>query len=412
MRASALISLLVVLDGLPRPCAGFAVLAHQAVVDAAWETAVVPALHRRFPEATAEQLENARAFAYGGSHIADLGYFPLGNRLFTDLVHYVRSGDFIAALLDGAETVDEYAFALGALAHWVTDSTGHPEATNRAVALLYPELRDEHGDSVAYADAQSAHMTTEFRFDVLQIAHSKGSPDRYSHSAGFQVSERLLDEAFRRTYGLALDDLFTSTETAIVTYRFAFRTLIHEVTGAAWELYRADVEELDATATRATFVADVSRSGLEEEFGKTYREPGYFAKFFALLVKLIPDIGPLRRMAYKPLPSDVQKLFTDALAQTIARYTDAVRQPRSRLENLVLDTGRPTRRGDYAPADEAYVALLERLDERDFAAPRATREDLRRFFSDPAGGSTTTGCDPDSVRSALKRLNEIPETPH
>jgi len=81
------------------------------------------------------------AFAHGGSHIADLGYFPLGNVFFTDLLHYVRSGDFVATMLARAESVDEYAFALGALSHYVTDDVGHPEATNRVVPEIYPALR-------------------------------------------------------------------------------------------------------------------------------------------------------------------------------------------------------------------------------------------------------------------------------
>src|SRR6185436_6011973 len=111
----------------------FSVLAHQAVVDRSWEGTLVPALRRRFPSAGAEEIERARAFAHGGSHIADLGYFPLGNVFFTDLLHYVRSGDFVATMLARAESVDEYAFALGALSHYVTDDVGHPEATNRVV---------------------------------------------------------------------------------------------------------------------------------------------------------------------------------------------------------------------------------------------------------------------------------------
>lgn len=50
------------------------------------------------------------------------------------------------------------------------------------------------------------------------------------------------------------------------------------------------------------------------------------------------------------------------------------------LENLALDTGQPTRGGEYAPADETYAALLEKLAERDFAdVPPALRADILRF---------------------------------
>jgi len=169
VRFAFMVGLLLI---VPRPSWGFSVLAHQAVVDRSWEESIVPALRNRFPGADAETLQRARAFAYGGSHIPDLGYFPLGSRLFTDLIHYVRSGDFMTALVESAETPEEYAFALGALSHHVTDGIGHPEATNRTVPEIYPKLRKKYGDVVTYADDHSTHLQTEFRFDVLQVARS------------------------------------------------------------------------------------------------------------------------------------------------------------------------------------------------------------------------------------------------
>src|SRR5215203_3025131 len=122
-----LISLLL---AQPTHSAAFSVLAHQAVVDRSWDATLTPEIRRRFP---GTDLKRARAFAYGGSHVADLGYFPLGSKLFTELLHYVRTGDFVTNLIASARDADEYAFALGALAHYVADTTGHPEATNRVV---------------------------------------------------------------------------------------------------------------------------------------------------------------------------------------------------------------------------------------------------------------------------------------
>ena len=91
-----LLSLILLL--VPRPAAAFSVLAHQAVIDRSWDDVIVPAVQARFPGASGDEIEQSRAFAYGGSHIADLGYFPFGSRLFSDLVHYVRSGEFVTAL--------------------------------------------------------------------------------------------------------------------------------------------------------------------------------------------------------------------------------------------------------------------------------------------------------------------------
>ena len=120
----------------------FPVLAHEALIDNAWVRQIVPLLTRRFPRASTQELEQARAYAYGGSLIQDLGYYPFGSHFFSNLVHYVRSGDFVAALVRDAQTVDEYAFALGALAHYASDNAGHP-TVNHAVPMIYPEAPRE-----------------------------------------------------------------------------------------------------------------------------------------------------------------------------------------------------------------------------------------------------------------------------
>jgi len=248
----------------------------------------VPLLRKRFPQASETDVSEARAYAYGGSHLADLGYFPLGNRLFSDLLHYVRNGDFVNELVAEAGSAQEYAFALGMLAHCDADSIGHPDATNRAVAILYPKLARKHGDRVTYADSPSAHLQTEFRFDVFQVARRGEIPGLFEHAMDFQVPRPLLERAFAKTYGLELDDLFTSYEVALGTYRWSFRALIEESTGIAWQLYRGDIESLEPGMTAKRFLHALSRADFEKEFGKTYREPGYFAKFVAFFANLLP----------------------------------------------------------------------------------------------------------------------------
>src|SRR6476659_8074612 len=77
----------------------YSVLTHEAIIDSSWETAIRPLLLQRFPKATAEELKTAHGFAYGGCAIQDLGYYPTGSKFFSDLVHYIRTGDFIESLL-------------------------------------------------------------------------------------------------------------------------------------------------------------------------------------------------------------------------------------------------------------------------------------------------------------------------
>ena len=165
------------------PARAYSVLAHEAMVDAAWDDVMAPLLKQRFPRATPEAITHARAFAYGGSVMPDLGYYPFGSHLFTNLIHYVRSGDFVEALVRDAATVDELAFALGAMAHYAADNAGHPLAVNRAVPLIYPKTRAKFGDEVTYVEEPKRHVMVEFAFDVVQVAAGAYLPDSYRRFA-------------------------------------------------------------------------------------------------------------------------------------------------------------------------------------------------------------------------------------
>lgn len=198
--------LAAVLATIPQLTAGYSVLTHEAIIDQAWKDSIQPILLKRFPQATPEQLRVAHAHAYGGAIILDLGYYPFGNRFFTDAVHYVRSGDFIEALLLEAQDLNEYAFALGSVAHYVADNLGHSIGVNRAVPIMYPKLRARHGDTVTYVEDPTAHLKTEFGFDVLQLARGRYAPESHRDFIGFKVSKPVLARAFKRTYGLELKD--------------------------------------------------------------------------------------------------------------------------------------------------------------------------------------------------------------
>ncbi|MGB4784692.1 MAG: zinc dependent phospholipase C family protein, partial [Candidatus Acidiferrum sp.] len=188
----------------PAPVRAYAVLSHEAIIDAAWETHIKPLLLKKFPQATEEDMSRAQAYAYGGAIIQDMGYYPYGKPFFSDLTHYIRSGDFIQALLRDSKDINEFAFAIGALAHYAADNDGHRLGINRAVPVLYPGLRKKFGDNVSFEDDRLAHVKTEFGFDVLEIARERYAPDSYHDFIGFEVSRALLEQAFQETYGLEL----------------------------------------------------------------------------------------------------------------------------------------------------------------------------------------------------------------
>src|SRR5437016_492280 len=234
---------LVILVLCPPNLFSYSVLTHEAVIDAQWKESIVPLLRKRFPRLSDEDLKKAHAYAYGGSIIPDMGYYPFGSHFFTDLAHYVRSGDFVAALLRNAHDANEYAFALGALAHYASDTIGHPGAINRAVPMLYPKLRRKFGDSVTYADDPGAHLKTEFGFDVLQVAKGRYAPDTYRDFVGFEVSKPVLEAAFRDTYGLELKDAFGTLDLAFGTYRKTVSDIIPKMIQAAWVTKKDQIQK-------------------------------------------------------------------------------------------------------------------------------------------------------------------------
>jgi Zinc dependent phospholipase C len=378
-------------------------------VDQAWDGTLVPAVRKRFPTVTRQDLEDAHGYARGGSHLPDLGYFPLGSHLFTDLLHYVRTGDFYERAVKEAGTPQEYAFALGMLAHYEADTIGHPEGTNRAVPIIYPKLAEKYGASATYADSPSAHLQTEFRFDILQVAHRHEVPKLFEHSVEFKVPRDFLERVFQETYGFKLDDLFENYEVAVNTYRWGFRTLIDEATGIAWELYRYDIESLEPGIKRGDFIDEMSRTDFVKQFGSAFLEPGYFARFVGFLGNLVPNIGPLSNLPYKPLPDNVKQIYFHAYRDASNQYVkeiSVVQGGRILLPNLILDTGEPDRAGKYAPADKAYAELLDHHAQDHFARmPKDLAEDMLAHFRDR---NAAVSFEDDRTKRA-RILNEVSE---
>jgi hypothetical protein len=378
---------LVVLFILPRSSSGYSVLAHETIIDAAWFTDIDPLLRKRFPSATEDQLRVAHAFAYGGAIIQDLGYYPYGSKFFSDLTHYVRTGDFIQALLRDAQSLDEFAFALGALAHYAADNEGHSLATNRAVPLLYPRLKKKYGDRVTFEDDPAAHLKTEFGFDVLEVAHKRFAPDDYHSFIGFEVARPLLDRAFRETYGLELPTVLENEDHALGSYRHAVSSTIPKATRVAWALKKNEIKRDLPTMTRKKFLYNLSRASYEKHWGKDYQSPTTGEKFLAFLFRLIPKVGPLRALAFHTPTPETEQLFERSFNSTLANYRRLLKEYEGGqlvLPNDNFDVGAVTPPGKYHKNDDTYAALLDRLSRQIFSGmPEEMRADLLRFYSDP-----------------------------
>jgi len=365
-------------------------------------------LQARFPQATPDDLLRARAYAYGGCVIQDLGYYPFGSHFFSNLLHYVRTGDFVAALIRDAQDIDEYAFALGALGHYAADNSGHPIAVNRAVALMYPKLKARFGNRVTYVQSPKSHVLVEFGFDVVQVAAGAYAPESYHSYIGFKVSKPALERAFLDTYGIQIKDVFLSEDLAIATYRHAVGTTIPEMTKVAWGKKRDQIAKVTPGIQRKTFVFNLSRKQYDKEFGSDYAKPHGFARFLALVYNLVPKIGPFRSLSFSVPTREAERLFLESFTATRERFRkslDELRGGRLSLPNTDFDTGQPTARGEYPLADATYDELLDRLADRDFTGVQpALSANIIAYYGD---AGPLPGAMPDQQKRSTKTRSQV-----
>jgi hypothetical protein len=316
-----------------------------------------------------------------------MGYYPHGSKFFSDLAHYVRSGDFIIILLRDSKDLNEYAFALGALAHYAADNDGHRLGTNRAVPILYPKLKKKHGDFVTYEDDPLAHVKTEFGFDVLEVAKQRYAPESYHDFVGFQVAAPLLEQAFRETYGLDLKKVLQNEDKVIGSYRRDVSKLIPRATRVAWSLKEKEIKSDVPGITRRKFLYNLSRSSFEREWGKDYQPPSFWDRFLALLYRILPKFGPLRVLQLKTPTPETERMFEASFNATLDRYRKLLKaedERRLNLPNDNFDVGEPTPAGKYRLNDETHAKLLNRLADQSFTdVTPELRAELLDFFADP-----------------------------
>jgi hypothetical protein len=350
------------------PSPAYSVLTHEQIVDFLWESDIKKVLGNRFPGATIEQFRTAHAYAYGGSLIQDMGYYPGGSKFFSDLVHYVRSGDFVSEMIRQAHDMNELAFALGALAHYASDTDGHP-VVNRAVPIEFPKLKKKFGDVVTYEDNPVAHIQTEFGFDLLEVAQQRYTSQAFHDFIGFQVSRPVLDRAFEITYGMKLNDVLSDEDRAISTYRHAISVWLPRITQAALIAKKKELEAVPNFNPR-TFRYILRRSQYEREFGKNYYRPSFASRVIAGMVRVLPKVGPLRAIDPKPPTAETEKMYVKGLETAVAAYRRMVHGAADQelpLADIDLDTGRNTVPGEYKLADATYARLLRELSLRNFS---------------------------------------------
>ena len=363
----------------------YSVLTHEEIVDLLWTDELRPLLLQRFPALTEEQLKEAHGYAYGGAVIQDLGYYPFGSVEFSNLVHYVRSGDFVRQLILQSQDANEYAFALGALAHYASDIAGHP-AVNQAVSIQYPKLRAKFGNSVRYAQDHTAHLKTEFGFDMVQVAKNRYASEQYHDFIGFQVSKPLLERTFPIVYGVELKDVLTHEDLAVGSYRFAVGRMIPQMTQVALRTHKKDMMKESPTFAKKKFLYRLSRSDYEKEWGKDYTKPDFGTRFWSVVLRYMPKIGPFKALAFNNPTPQTEEMYFKSINTTVDQYRIYLRQVGAgslELANCDFDTGKETRAAEYSLTDDTYAKLLGQLAERKFDLTSTDlRENILNFYSD------------------------------
>jgi hypothetical protein len=449
---AAILLVLVLPMAVPKPAAAYSLLTHEQLIDLTWDDSIVPLLLSRYPGLTQAQLDDARAYAYGGCIIQDIGYYPAGDQSFSDLTHYVRSGDFVVNLLRNAKNADELAFAIGALSHYVGDSIGHSVATNLAVPTEFPKLRQKYGDAVSYAEGKHQHVQVEFAFDISEISHHHMAPLHYLRHIGLKVPVKQLALAYYQTYGV--NDEFSGRRRRfnVRAYRFAVRTFIPRIAFAVTVLHRRHEPPEPDDPEAAEIDKEIAAVSVADNWPHYRHNAGVMTYVLAGLVFVLPKVGPLKLVAVKgPTPTtDAEYVHSVAASVVVlrghlARFTPpSARRPHAAtinpvqrrlpvvnspetagnavvkrvsadsahpLPNLDLDTGIAVRPGGYPLTDSTYAKLLHRLTRQPSQPiPPGIKRDILIYYVAPEAPITTKR-DPENwaqVQADLATLAKMP----
>jgi hypothetical protein len=423
-----------------RPASAYSLLTHEQLIDLTWKDSIVPLLLSSYPNLTPAQLDQARAYAYGGCVIQDLGYYPFGDESFSNLTHYVRSGDFVLNLFRNAHDANELAFAVGALSHYIGDSFGHADATNLAVPIEFPKLKAKYGSSVNYAEGKHQHVQTEFAFDINEIAHHRVAPLRFLRHIGLAVSMRQLALAFYQTYGIT-ENFAGRQRINVPEYRFAVRTFIPRIAYAVTLLHRSHEPPDPTTPEFVELEKEAAEVGKENNWQAYRSKAGVETYLIAGFLFILPKVGPLRMVSVKGPTEQTEADYahsvavsTAALRRTLTRFTpetarykgpapalgslihsDVIlpqaRDPHHPLANRDLDTGRVVQPGGYPLTDDTYASLLHKLVQKPTQPiPPGIKEDIQKYYSN-LDLPITTKKDPDHWKQVLADLNTLAGMP-
>jgi hypothetical protein len=398
--------------GAPHSARGYGIYSHAELIDLVWDDSIRPLLIQRYPGITEAELTRAHAYAYGGCRIQDLGYFPLAGAFFSDLTHYVRSGDFIAALLRDASNADELAFAVGALSHYLGDIYAHSEAVNLSVGLVFPKLATRYGQVITFEQDPIAHGRVELGFDMAQIGLHRFAPVYHSNIC-LSVHRDLLDRAFLDTYGLTMPSVIRRERAALRSYRFGVCRLLPTFMRVQALINRRRFSQEKDDEARREYLENISKAHYATLPATKYWQPGAGTHVLALVIRMVPKVGTLKILSLKAPSPETNGLYFSSMNTAVRQMRELTRQLRENpsenlaLANVDLDTGKPTQPGAYGITDDTYARLLNKITTRPgIKIPPGLRDDILLFYSDPNAPIRTKN-DPRAWARVLKGLNQL-----
>jgi hypothetical protein len=403
--ASAL--LLALTFGVPTQVQAYGILTHQMIIDITWESSIVPVLRHYFPDASDDDIANARAYVYGGALIQDSGYYKSEKPYMADVTHYIRPGDFVVNLFRNVTCLEELAFAIGALSHYTGDIYGHRYATNPSVFMTFPKLAVHPvplvpATSVTYVQGKVEHTRVEFGFDVNELAHHRVAPGSFHQAVGIDVAYKLYALAFYQTYGVAEDFLDPRNDFKGSSYHWtAFHALPYvarsQVKQGKWK--DSDEGQGEAQRTLASITDCVSR---HEDWNSFPWQPTKTEILAGHLLNTVPKLKliPVNATSQEDYAHSVLLAINafshilsaaipapSALAETAHTFVphydgDLPADPAHPLANINLDTGFVEPRFAYPLTDSAYFTLLQHLAQHpDYPVPASIRTDVLTYFN-------------------------------
>ena len=281
---------------------------------------------------------------------------------------------------------------------------------NRAVAIEYPKLRAKYGNSVTYAQNKTAHLKTEFGFDMVQVSKQRYASQQYHDFIGFKVSKPLLERAFLVVYGLPLKDVVAHEDLAIGSYRWSISRLIPEMTQVALQTHQKDMMREHPDFAKKEFIYRLKRSDYEKEWGKDYTKPGVGARILAVFFRIIPKVGPFKGLGFNNPTAQTEDMYFKSINTTVDQYRIFLRAERMGaldIPNCDFDSGRPTKAAEYPLTDDSYAKLLDQLSNRKFdQITPELRANILEFYSD-LSAKIDTKKDPDAWKKVLAELDQL-----